>query len=216
MGKRGEKEGGSIIDKVRKKEVWGVILAAGLSKRMGTAKMILHYKGSTLIRSVIEQALQSSLNEVVVVVNPEVAGLVNEVRIPGVHKVVANRRAEKGLSTSVQAGLKALPDHVEAALFLLGDQPYITDIEINKVIDRFKNSRNSPIYQSSYFGVRGHPVLFQRKLFGELFHVSGDEGGRSVIKKYDQQVQLVEMGTNHLFDIDTKSDYEKVLSEEVC
>ncbi|WP_082234593.1 nucleotidyltransferase family protein [Halobacillus massiliensis] len=211
-----KKRGGSIIDNLKKREVWGIVLAAGLSSRMDAPKMLLPFRGKTLVRSVIEQAINSTLDEVVVVVNPDVAGLVNEARIPGVRKVILNSRANRGLSTSVQAGLTTLPEHAEAALFLLGDQPYITEREINKVIERYKKTRNSSIYQSTSFGVRGHPVLFHRELFGELFSVSGDEGGRSVIKKYNQQVELVEMSTNHLFDIDTKGDYEKVLSEEVC
>ncbi|WP_101845154.1 NTP transferase domain-containing protein [Halobacillus sp. Marseille-P3879] len=211
-----KKRGGSIIDNLKKREVWGIILAAGLSSRMDAPKMLLPFRGKTLVRSVVEQAINSSLDEVVVVVNPEVAGMVNEARIPGVRKVILNSRAKRGLSTSVQAGLTALPEHAEAALFLLGDQPYITEREINKVIERYKKTRNSSIYQSTSFGVRGHPVLFHRELFNELFSVNGDEGGRSVIKKYNQQVELVEMSTNHLFDIDTKGDYEKVLNEEDC
>ncbi len=177
--------------------------------------MLLPFQGKTIIRHVIDHALCSDLDGIVVVVNPAVEGLINEASETGVNKVILNSRAGEGLSTSVKSGLLFLPLKVEAALFMLGDQPLITNKEIDRLVHRFKKGRSAPIYQSSYLGNKGHPVIFQRSLFGDLYNVQGDEGGRALIKKYHHHVQLVEMGRRNPSDIDTRNDYEKLLDEEV-
>ncbi|MGP4080646.1 nucleotidyltransferase family protein [Pseudalkalibacillus sp. R45] len=190
-------------------------MAAGMSKRMGSPKMLLPFQGKTIIRHVIDHALCSALDGVVVVVNPAVDGLVDEASVNGVNKVILNSRTDDGLSTSVKSGLLFLPLKVEAVLFMLGDQPLITNKEIDRIVHRFKKERLAPIYQSSYLGKKGHPVLFKRHLFGDLYNVQGDEGGRAVLKKYHQHVRLVEMRKRNPSDIDTRNDYEKLLDEEV-
>ncbi|CAH0343911.1 nucleotidyltransferase family protein [Bacillus sp. CECT 9360] len=198
-------------------KVWGIILAAGFSRRMGTAKLLLPFKGKSILHHVIEQSLRSNLSGITVVVNPEVPDLFTQASVPGIDKLILNEKAAQGMSTSIKSGLVSVPADTSAAVFLLGDMPLITHREINRVIQDYLTQDESPlIVQSNYKNQNGHPVLFDRRLFSELYQVCGDEGGRSVIKKYKHHIYHSSMGTNMAFDIDTKKDYQKLLREEVC
>ncbi|RFU69629.1 NTP transferase domain-containing protein [Bacillus sp. V59.32b] len=198
-------------------KVWGIILAAGFSRRMGTAKLLLPFKGKSILLHVIEQSLHSNLSGITVVVNPEVPDLITQASVPGIDKLILNEKAVQGMSTSIKSGLVSVPADTSAVVFLLGDMPLITYREINRVIQDYLTQDESPlIVQSSYKNLNGHPVLFNRRLFSELYQVCGDEGARSVIKKYKHHIYYSRMGTNMAFDIDTKIDYQKLLREEVC
>ncbi|PLT35376.1 NTP transferase domain-containing protein [Bacillus sp. V5-8f] len=197
------------------RKVWGIILAAGNSRRMGKAKLLLPYKGKSIIRHVVEQSLTSKLAGITVVVNPGIPELKTEASVPGVDKVMLNEKAGQGMSTSIQTGLLSVPANVSAVMMLLGDMPLITSLEINKVIEDYCKQTTFPcIVQSSYKNQNGHPVLFDRNLFSELYKVTGDEGGRSIIKTYKHLVYYSYMEKEMASDIDTQLDYEKLLREE--
>ncbi len=183
---------------------------------MGTAKMILPYNGKSILQHVINQGLGSSLSGISVVINPDVPGLYQEATVTGVNQILINDQASDGMSTSVKLGLRSIPNHIKAAVFLLGDQPLLSSDEINKVIKDYDRQKDRPlIVQASYQGEKGHPVLFDRKMFPYLLDAKGDEGGRSVLKKFQKEVFYSEMGKKQIPDIDTLVDYENLLREEV-
>ncbi|MGG1573942.1 nucleotidyltransferase family protein [Fictibacillus sp. NRS-1165] len=190
-------------------------MGAGSSERMGTPKMMLRHQGRTLIQHVIEAAVNSDVDGVAVVINPDVDGLLAEATMAGVNKIFLNYQSNQGLSASVKSGLYVLPAEAEAAIFLLGDQPLISSREINLLLEESHADHSHSVYQSSYFGKRGHPVLFHRKMFNRLLEIKGDKGGRDLVKKYTDEVKIVEMGRNYPFDIDTMADFKKLLRREV-
>lgn len=178
--------------------------------------MMLPYKGKSMLQHVIDHGLDSSLSGVSVVINPDVPGLYQEVAVTGVNEILFNDRASDGMSTSMKQGLLSIPNHIKAVVFLLGDQPLLSSDEINKVIKDYDRQTYRPlIVQASYQGEKGHPVLFDRKLFPYLLDAKGDEGGRSVLKKFQKEVFYSEMGKEQIPDIDTLVDYEHLLREEV-
>jgi 4-nitrophenyl phosphatase len=125
-------------------------------------------------------------------------------------RILMNWRWEEGLSTSVQTGLAGVPPQAEAALFIQGDQPLITPDLLRTIIDRFEQTGTS-IVQTAHAGRRGTPVLFPRRFFSELFTIAGDEGGRSLIRRYPEAVATVNVATPHILrDVDTPEDYEKL------
>ena len=111
----------------------------------------------------------------------------------------------------MRAGLRALPDDIDAVLFLLGDQPTITPGVIEAVIGAYRGS-GAGIVQARYHGATGHPVLFDRSLFDALDAVTGDKGARQVIARHPDLVQFVDMDQDAPLDIDTEADYERVLN----
>ncbi|MED4203914.1 nucleotidyltransferase family protein [Neobacillus mesonae] len=190
------------------------MLAAGFSRRMGEPKLLLPYKGKSLIRHTLDECLKSHLDEMIVVVNPKIKNLVEESQIEGVNEVILNDFSNEGMSTSVKLGVQSLPDSVQAAVFLLGDQPLMTSREVNQIIKDYHRQPNCSIIQAKYEDGIGHPVLFKRNMFPHLLKISGDEGGKSVISKFKEQVYYSEMNRKVVPDIDTPKDYKLLIEGE--
>ncbi|PID15005.1 MULTISPECIES: NTP transferase domain-containing protein [unclassified Sporosarcina] len=192
--------------------VWAIILAAGFSSRMGKPKMLLPYQGESLVRRIIGQALKSQIDGLIVVVNPLIENLAAEADVEGVSKVILNDCVNEGMSSSIKAGLQAVRDEAKSVVFLLSDQPLMSTKEINTIIKAHLCHPNYPIVQATYQECKGHPVLFQKEMFPYLFRISGDEGGKSVIAQFRQSVYYAEMNREAIPDVDTPSDYLRLLN----
>lgn len=186
----------------------GIVLAAGLAKRMGQQKLLLNLNRKPILQWVLEAALSSELDEVVCVVRePKEIQQGISLQHDKLHWVI-NERAPYGQSTSVIAGLKAISPRSEAALFLVGDQPLIKPDLINGLINLFRK-RGAPIVAPTFQGQTRNPVLFCRELFPEIFELTGDRGGKGLIEKYRQQAAFLEWREEAPFhDLDTWEDYE--------
>lgn len=185
----------------------GVILASGLSKRMGTQKLLLPFKEHTIIEEVIKNTQSSDLDEVVIVFGEPRDVFMD---ISNKHNVLGlyNKNYLLGQSQSIIKGIE-FSESVEAFMFVLGDQPFITKEVINKIIDVYKNNPMNiivPIHQ----GKKGNPVLFPRIFINELRRITGDRGGSQIISKYKNKVKYFEIKTESiLFDIDERVDYNR-------
>ena len=118
----------------------GIVLAAGRSSRLGRPKQLLPVHGEPLIRHTLRRVLASSLDQVILVVGheaDEVRAAVADLPV----ECVFNPDAAAGQSTSVRAGLAALSPDVEAAVFILGDQPGVDPNVIDALIDAWRASR---------------------------------------------------------------------------
>jgi molybdenum cofactor cytidylyltransferase len=202
---------GAVVEEDPVKEVWGrvaaVVLAAGESRRFGSPKQLLPWKATTLLEHVVDTALASSLGDVIVVLG-HLAEKIRDLLRDRPIRLVVNHDWDEGLSTSVSAGLRALPASHEACLFLLGDQPNVTTELINTILSTYRRTL-APIVAPAYRGRRGNPVLFSRSLFPELLTMEGDQGGREVILRHRDEMETVEVEEEEIFlDIDTVADYE--------
>ncbi|MGH7319019.1 MAG: nucleotidyltransferase family protein [Candidatus Rokuibacteriota bacterium] len=183
-----------------------VVLAAGTSSRMGRQKLLLPMaKGRPLIRLSVERVLAGGLDEVVVVLGPD-AEAVGETLAGLPVRTVVNSRYAEGQSTSLRAGLDALPPEAEAVVVALGDQPLPDPTVIGSLVAVFRHGR-SPIVVPRYREGRGHPVLFAASLFDELRVVTGDQGGRGVIARDPARVAEVPIDAPMPADVDTWADY---------
>lgn len=187
--------------------VAAIVLAAGESRRFGQPKQLLPFGNKTMIQHVVDTVLNSPVEQVVVVLGYRAAEIGASIADRPV-QVVVNERWKSGLSSSVQAGLSAVRPEVDAALFVLADQPGITTEVIAKLIERYRETR-APIVVPTHGGRRGNPVLFDRSLFAKLMKMKGDQGGRQVIVEHRDKVEEVEVETEAIFaDIDTAEDYQ--------
>ena len=200
--------------------VAAIILAGGTSSRMGNGrnKLLLPLHNRPVLVHVLEAALGSRAHPIVLVLGYQ-AEQVREHIGPCLKtheiQVVENPAYAQGQSTSMQAGLRALLERpeiqqVDAALFLLGDQPMVTSSMINQLLACTEQSGKRivlPLYQ----GQRGNPVLFSLDFAPELLAVSGDEGGRGLLKQYPDEIATLEMGEEAAnFDVDTWEAYLEV------
>lgn len=189
--------------------VGGIILAAGLSSRMGRPKLLLDWGGRPLVRAVAETALSAHLDELVVVVGSERAA--TAAALAGLPlRLVVNEDYAAGQSASLRAGIAALGSTIDAALVLLGDQPFVTAAIITRLVADWRAS-GAAIVAPSYAGQRGNPVLFARALFPELLAIHGDQGARGVIAADPGRVHLTPFDdAQPLADIDTPQEYERL------
>ncbi|RLG09620.1 MAG: hypothetical protein DRN68_01150 [Thaumarchaeota archaeon] len=194
----------------------GIILAAGESRRIPTCKQLLKIHGKAMIEIVVEKAIKSRLDEVIVVLGHEfktIQGYVKKyVGLAKPLKIVYNPDFKNGLSTSLKAGLKAVSSESGAVIFILADQPLIQVKTINQLME-VHSSMDCLIVVPTYRGRRGNPVLVDRKLFGEIFKLKGDIGARPLIKRYvDRVVYVATDDLGVIADIDTIEDYSALVA----
>jgi molybdenum cofactor cytidylyltransferase len=188
----------------------GVLLAAGRSRRMGQPKLLLPWQGVPLVRFIAQQALQTRLGELVVVIGHRAEHMIAALDGLPVH-IVRNEHFLEGQSTSLGAGVAVVSPSASAALVLLADQPLLQPATIDALIDRYLQDR--PLIVAPRVGdERGNPVLFDRTLFPALQTISGDQGARSVIKMYEHAICWLDTTDRGiLLDMDTPEMYSQLV-----
>ncbi|MCU0366946.1 MAG: nucleotidyltransferase family protein [Bacteroidales bacterium] len=188
------------------KGIWGIVLAAGESKRMGSPKMSLPFRQKTIIETVIANVMASKVEKSIVVLganHDEVLSLTE--KYPVVNCFNANYKA--GMLSSVKCGFEHLPPDFRAALVLLGDQPMIDTEVIDLVIETY-NKSDRGIVVPVHNGKRGHPLLVDNRYREEIYGLAGPDGLRGLLKKHPEDILEVEsLHSSVLKDIDTHEDY---------
>jgi molybdenum cofactor cytidylyltransferase len=196
------------IDPSFEPKIAGIILAAGESRRLGTPKQLLPWRGEPLIKHVVRLAQKCHLNPVIVVSGYqwfEVSMGYNG--LPTVLNIV-NPDWMEGQSTSIRSGLGFLEKDVDACLFFMSDQPQIPVRLVKKIVKRYIEDRPM-IVAPRVEGKRGNPVLFDCRTFKSLRKLEGNEGGRKLFDRYP--VTFVEWkDASILLDVDTMEDYQKL------
>ena len=203
-----------------------IILAAGSSSRMGSGrhKLLLPLDDRPVIAHVIDASLQSQARPIIVVLGHQSERVRSHIEHYTLHHDIAlveNAHYLQGMSSSLRVGIQTLltdgyrneqsPLQVDSALILLGDQPLITPQIIDALITLYR-STGKAIVAPLYKGKRGSPVLFDKSLFTELIEVTGDEGGRTVLERHHDELELVEIGDALAnYDVDTWEAYEQVV-----
>ena len=187
-----------------------VLLAAGRSTRFGGDKLLASVGDRPVIRCSAE-VLAAMVDELVVVVPPDDAAVRSALRGLPV-RFVENVRRDDGMSSSLAAGVAALPPHCEAVLIALGDQPGIRAEVVAATIERWRGTR-APAVTPLYSDGRGHPVLFDRRCFGQLLSIVGDSGARAVLESLGSEVALVAVDGAQPADVDTRDALERLARE---
>lgn len=185
-----------------------IVLAAGLSRRMGRPKLLLEFKGRPVIRHAVERVIAAGLHPVLVVSGPEHDALARALAGLEVQFAV-NPTPESGQGSSVGVGVSALPAGTDAVLIALGDQPGVPAEVIPALIEALKQPGKT-IAAPRYADGLGNPVLFGSSVFQELLALGGDRGARSVIERDPARLAVVEVASPMPRDIDTPEDYESL------
>ena len=207
------------------REVWGrvtaVVLAAGQSKRFGTLKQVLPWRGMPLVAHVAHQALACEDVDAVIVttgaegekVRSAVAQLDADARLTTVNILDWKVGQSRSVRTALAAAQARQSGALEGVLFLLADQPGITP-ELLSALIRRQRETHAPVIAPRHKGQRGNPVLFDRRTFPEFDWITGDEGARSIIHRHQDAIAWVDWPTAEILqDIDTPHDYADLRDE---
>jgi len=191
--------------------IWAIVLAAGESRRMGTQKLLLPFGDATVIESVVLTALASRVDRVLVVLGADKGDVREELEPLGIDLVVNENFAE-GMLSSVQAGFRALPADAEAAVVMLGDQPFLPARVVDAVVDAFQRSGKG-IVVPTFQGRRGHPVLIGLKYRDAVLALDPADGLRRLMQAHPDDIfEAAVEDANILRDMDVPEDYASELA----
>jgi len=190
--------------------IWAVVLAAGRSERMGSAKLLLPMGRITLIETVIRGVLRSRVEGVLVVLGADREKLEPVIgRYPV--RTVFNPDFGRGMLSSVKRGFEAVPPDVRAVLVFLGDQPAPSASVTCRIIDAYRKTGKG-IVLPAFRGRRGHPVLVDLKYRDEVGALDPRIGLRQLPRAHPDDVFEVKVRTPAVLrDIDTQEDYRTLL-----
>lgn len=191
--------------------VAAIILAAGRSSRMAPRNKLLEAVGGrAIICRVAEAAIASGAKPVVAVTGyeaPRIAEALHGLEV----KIVHNADFEAGLSTSLRAGLAALPAKIDGALVLLGDMPFVEVRDLAALMAAFATKGRDSICLPVRHGKRGNPVLWGAAYFAEMMRLTGDIGAKQMLQAHRRRVTEVEASSDGIFaDLDTPSDLARL------
>lgn len=187
---------------LRAPRIAAIALAAGMSSRMGVNKLLQEWRGKALLRWTVEAAVASDAKPVIVVTGHDATSTEGVLR--GLDVVIVRNPAYRdGLSTSLRAGLSALPESADGALVMLGDMPEVSANLLNRMIAGFSPPDGRSICVAAHEGKRGNPVLWSRAFFGDIARITGDTGARGLLAANEEQLCEIETGAGVLRDVDT-------------
>jgi molybdenum cofactor cytidylyltransferase len=191
-----------------------IVLAAGRSTRMGGPnKLLAEIGGRPLVRIAAEEALASRARPVIVVTGHQRERV--EAALSGLAvKCVHNPDFAEGLSTSLKAGLAAVPEDVDGVIVCLGDMPQVRADLLDRLMAALDPDRGALIAMPTTDGKRGNPVVWSRRFFNELAALEGDVGARHLIARYPEAVVEIPVTGNAAFaDVDTPEALSRVKAE---
>lgn len=187
-----------------------VVLAAGMSTRMGQTKTLLPWAdGRTIIEHIVDQLVKARIDHIVVVTGHQARELKSVLKPLDVD-IVHNKGYKTGeMLSSLKVGLEALPSRMSAAMMVLGDQPRLQPKVIYQLLTAYAEGK-SDLIVPSYQMRRGHPVLIGRRYWPEILSLPQTGALRDVMNAHNNRIAYVDVDTDSVLrDVDTPQDYEQ-------
>jgi molybdenum cofactor cytidylyltransferase len=167
-----------------------VILSGGASRRMGSPKALLPYRGGTFLEHLLKVTDHPRIGWRRVVLGADAAAIAERVELPA-NEVVINENWEDGQLSSIQTAVRSLPAGTDGMLLCLIDHPVISRELVGELVGRFYEC-GKPIVLPVYKGRRGHPVIFASRLYEELLNAALETGARAVVWAHREEVYEME------------------------
>ncbi|SMC35580.1 nucleotidyltransferase family protein [Sporomusa malonica] len=200
-----------------KARIAAVILAAGTASRMGQQKLLLPLGGKPLLAHVLSTVHEMPWADCVAIIGEPQAELTELCQQYHIRSVF-NAKRQSGQASSVTLALTMLQKQLDGIVFFLGDQPLVSQELVQALLSKFEQvGCNQSIIVPCCQGQRYNPVLFGSHWRVGLAGITGDMGGRQVVRENPEWVSELDWPHPELFyDADTWQDYQKLrkLSEE--
>lgn len=197
--------------KADSKNIAALVLAAGRSSRMGpNNKLLLPYKGKTVISHVLDQVEEAGISPVFVVTGHQ-RNKMEQAVSPHDVTLVHNDLYAEGMSGSVKLGIASLPEDCDAVVIILGDMPRVSADIIRRIVAAYNPLKGQMIVIPTHNGKRGNPIMWDRTFFADFDRLDGDMGAKILLNDYPEYIREIEVDSEAVFlDIDTVTAYEKL------
>lgn len=187
-----------------------VILAAGMSSRMGKPKQMLRVMGKSMLEHAIIAARGAGILSPVLVIGAFADDILQDIELIKKCETIFNKDFAEGQATSLKVGVDAVRGKCEAAIFMLADQPLIDAALIKELMEQFNHYKPDILYPV-YKKQRGNPVIITASLFPRLMDSTGDQGARFLFSDNSLTIRTYEVKSKAVItDIDTWYDYLQV------
>jgi molybdenum cofactor cytidylyltransferase len=191
----------------------GIILAGGASRRMGTPKALLRFQGETFLDRLI-RLFSAVANPVIVVVGHHAEAIRSGIQRSSEVVFAVNPDPERGMLSSLQCGLEAVPPEAAAVLFTPVDHPHLEGSTLERLIADFL-AKQAPVTVPVHDGKHGHPVCIARPVMAELLGLPPEAQASDVIHRYVSQTSYIEVpDSSILTDVDDQTAYAELMSRE--
>lgn len=201
-----------MINKLRvANNVVALVLAAGLSTRMGQPKLLMDWGGKTVLQTVLCILHSSSITKIHTVIGANRELIQQSIlKLPFPVEVIFNPDFANGeMTDSIRVGIKSMPKEALAALIVLGDQPHMRVETVRGIVETYENT-GARIVVPSYRYRRGHPWLIDRTLWFELENLNPSFTLRDFLRKYQDEIHYLDVDSpSVLQDLDTPQDYQQ-------
>ena len=196
-------------------KIGAVILAAGESSRFGRPKQLVQFRGTSLVRRVVDAAKDANCSAIVVVLGSKREQIERELKETDAI-VAENKDWRRGIGSSIRVGVESVvnqaPD-IEAIVLLACDQPFLKTDTIECLI-AMRGKTKKAIVASSYSETLGVPALFDRSCFQELLTLDDETGAKAIILSNRERVAELLFPEGNI-DIDTAADYKKLTAQSI-
>ncbi len=192
------------------RHVGAVVLAGGLSTRMGQPKVLMPWSnGRTILQQILEQLLLARMPQVTVVTGYR-AGEVRRQATRAGAEVAHNADYKLGeMLSSLKVGLSSMPSHISAAFIVLGDQPRIQARVVSQMMTAYAEGVKDFVVPS-YQMRRGHPILIDRRYWPEIMALPENGSLRDLLDRYQNRIAYVNVDTDSVLrDVDTPDEYRE-------
>lgn len=184
--------------------ITAIIMASGLSTRMGTNKLLLKYKNKLIIEYTFELIKELNFEQIIVVSKYDEIMKLSKIYN---FQYVYNENANLGQSESIKLGVLH-SENSDGYIFFVGDQPFLEMKYIKEMINTFNKDKQYIIIPRHNY-INGNPVIFPWGKREKLLKLKNDEKGKMIISEADK-IKYVSVSKDMLIDIDTKEDYKKL------
>ena len=191
-----------------------IILAAGSASRFGSAKQLLHFNNKTLLQHVIDEAVGSGVEPIVVITGANAGEIAKNIKNERV-EIVHNENWQQGMASGIVKGVQrliTLNNDIENIIITVCDQPFVSATLFRQLYET-QNTGVQHIVASAYADTIGTPVLFTQKYFDALLSLEGDEGAKKVVLANKDDITTIDFPQG-VIDIDTEKDYKDLLDRQ--
>jgi molybdenum cofactor cytidylyltransferase len=190
-----------------------VILAGGKSTRFGAPKVLQSFRGTPFLLCITQPLLQAGVENIALVLGHQAEQLIS--KVPGAEnfRIIINQNYEAGQFSSIQAGVRGVPDMLAGVLLCLIDQPHIRSTTYRTVLDKARRMAEK-IWIPTYRSKQGHPVFLPGWLLAEIKRQSTGISLRDLLFRFSNGMEKVEVDDPGILeDMDTPEDLQRLEKE---